>query len=136
MKIRLLFQCLILLFVWQLNAQDSEKSENSKAEKSSEEKKKDSKEKNYEDIVTEEAITDKGLFDVHKVDNKYYYEIPDSLFGREMLVVTRIAKTASGIGFGGGKQNTQVLRWEKRSKKVLLRVGFTPGRRCRFPSNT
>ena len=122
MKIRLLFQCLILLFVGQLNAQDSEKSENSKAEKSSEEKKTDSKEKKYEDIVTDEAITDKGLFDVHKVDNKYYYEIPDSLFGREMLVVTRIAKTASGIGFGGGKQNTQVLRWEKRSKKVLLRV--------------
>jgi len=122
MKIRLLFPCLILLFVGQLNAQDSEKSENNKAEKSSEEKKKDSKEKNYEDIVTDEAITDKGLFDVHQVDDKYYYEIPDSLFGREMLVVTRIAKTASGIGFGGGKQNTQVLRWEKRSKRVLLRV--------------
>ena len=62
------------------------------------------------------------MFDVHQVDDKYYYEIPDSLFGREMLVVTRIAKTASGIGFGGGKQNTQVLRWEKRSKRVLLRV--------------
>ena len=122
MKIRLLFPCLILLFVGQLNAQDSEKSENNKAEKSSEKKKKDSKEKNYEDIVTDEAITDKGLFDVHQVDDKYYYEIPDSLFGREMLVVTRIAKTASGIGFGGGKQNTQVLRWEKRSKRVLLRV--------------
>lgn len=122
MKIRLLFPCLILLFVGQLNAQDSEKSENNKAEKSSEKKKKDSKEKNYEDIVTDEAITDKGLFDVHQVDDKYYYEIPDSLFGREMLVVTRIAKTASGIGFGGGKQNTMVLRWEKRSKRVLLRV--------------
>ena len=122
MKIKLLFPCLILLFAGQLNAQDSEKSENSKAEKSSEEKNKDTKEKNYEDIVTDEAITDKGLFDVHQVDDKYYYEIPDSLFGREMLVVTRIAKTASGIGFGGGKQNTQVLRWEKRSKKVLLRV--------------
>ena len=122
MKIRLLFQCLILLFVGQLNAQDSEKSENSKAEKSSEEKNKDTKEKNYQDIVTDEAITDKGLFDVHQVDDKYYYEIPDSLFGREMLVVTRIAKTASGIGFGGGKQNTQVLRWDKRSKRVLLRV--------------
>ncbi len=122
MKIKLLFPCLILLFAWQLNAQDSEKSENSKAEKSSEEKNKDTKEKSYQDIVTDEAITDKGLFDVHQVDDKYYYEIPDSLFGREMLVVTRIAKTASGIGFGGGKQNTQVLRWEKRSKKVLLRV--------------
>ena len=104
MKIKLLFPCLILLFAGQLNAQDSEKSENSKAEKSSEEKNKDTKEKNYEDIVTDEAITDKGLFDLHQVDDKYYYEIPDSLFGREMLVVTRIAKTASGIGFGGGKQ--------------------------------
>ncbi len=122
MKIRLLLSFLTLLFVGQLNAQDSEKSEDNKTEESSEEKKKDSKEKKYEDIVTDDAITDKGLFHVHQVDDKYYYEIPDSLFGREMLVVTRIAKTASGIGFGGGKQNTQVLRWEKRSKKVLLRV--------------
>ncbi|MEC7659127.1 MAG: zinc-dependent metalloprotease, partial [Bacteroidota bacterium] len=122
MKIRLLLSFLTLLFVGQLNAQDSEKSEDNKTEESSKEKKKDSKEKKYEDIVTDDAITDKGLFDIHQVDDKYYYEIPDSLFGREMLVVTRIAKTASGIGFGGGKQNTQVLRWEKRSKKVLLRV--------------
>ena len=122
MKIRRLICFLTLLLVGQLNAQNSEKSENSKAEQSSAEKKKDSKEKSYDDIITDEAMTDKGLFDVHQVDDKYYYEIPDSLFGREMLVVTRIAKTASGIGFGGGKQNTQVLRWEKRSKRVLLRV--------------
>ena len=37
-------------------------------------------------------------------------------------MVTRIAKTATNIGFGGGKQNTQVLRWEKKDKQVLLRV--------------
>ncbi|HZW62895.1 MAG TPA: zinc-dependent metalloprotease, partial [Flavobacteriaceae bacterium] len=52
----------------------------------------------------------------------YFYEIPDSLFEREMLMVTRISKTASGVGFGGGKQNTQVLRWQKKDKKVLLRI--------------
>ena len=39
-----------------------------------------------------------------------------------MLMVTRIAKTASGLGFGGGKQNTQVLRWQKKDSKILLRV--------------
>ena len=78
--------------------------------------------KPYSKVITDKAITDKGLFNVHQIDEDYFYEIPDSLFGREMLVVTRIAKTASGIGFGGGKQNTQVLRWEKRPKKVLLRV--------------
>ena len=78
--------------------------------------------KSYEKVITKSAKTDEGLFKVHKVDEDYFYEIPDSLFNREMLMVTRIAQTASGIGFGGGKQNTQVLRWEKKDKKVLLRV--------------
>jgi len=69
----------------------------------------------YDKVITKKAKTDKGLFDV-------LYEIPDSLFNKEMLMVSRISKTASGIGFGGGKINTQVLRWEKKAKKVLLRV--------------
>jgi len=78
--------------------------------------------KPYKKIITKDAKTDEGLFTVHKLDDKYFYEIPDSLFGREMLMVTRIAKTANGLGFGGGKQNTSVLRWEVKDKKVLLRV--------------
>jgi len=76
----------------------------------------------YDKVITKEAKTDKGLFDVHEIDSKYFYEIPDSLFNKEMLMVSRISKTATGIGFGGGKINTQVLRWEKKDKKVLLRV--------------
>lgn len=76
----------------------------------------------YDKVITKEAKTDEGLFKVHKIDDSYFYEIPDSLFEREMLMVTRIAKTASGLGFGGGKQNEQVLRWQKKDKKVLLRV--------------
>ena len=76
----------------------------------------------YDKVVTKEAKTDAGLFKIHKIDDAYLCEIPDSLLGREMLMVTRIAKTASGLGFGGGKENTQVLRWEKKDKKILLRV--------------
>ena len=76
----------------------------------------------YAKVITKKAKTDEGLFKVHQIDEKYFYEIPDSLLEREMLMVTRIAKTASGIGFGGGKQNTQVLRWQKKGKKILLRV--------------
>ncbi|MWW26135.1 DUF5117 domain-containing protein [Algibacter wandonensis] len=76
----------------------------------------------YSKIVTKDAKTDIGLFKIHTIDDKYLYEIPDSLFDREMLMVTRIAKTASGLGFGGGKENTQVLRWQVKDKKVLLRV--------------
>ena len=102
-----------LLISISLNAQKTSAKEDSKKPK---------KEKTYKDIITKEAITDKGLFDIHKVKDKYYYEINDSLLGREMLMVTRIAKTASGLGFGGGKQNTQVLRWQKKDSKILLRV--------------
>tara|TARA_Y100000385_G_scaffold286330_1_gene348129 strand:+ start:7875 stop:10373 length:2499 start_codon:yes stop_codon:yes gene_type:complete len=76
----------------------------------------------YAKVITEDAKSDKGLFTVHKIDEQFFYEIQDSLFDKEMLMVTRISKTASGIGFGGGKQNTQVLRWQKKDKKVVLRV--------------
>ncbi len=90
------------------------------------EAKKPGKDKNaikpYSEVITKKAKSDEGLFTVHNIEDKYFYEIPDSLFNREMLMVTRIAKTATGIGFGGGKQNTQVLRWQKKNKKVLLRV--------------
>ena len=76
----------------------------------------------YADVITKEAQSDEGLFTVHKIDDSFFYEIPDILFEKEMLMVTRISKTASGLGFGGGKQNTQVLRWQKKDKKVVLRV--------------
>ncbi|WP_241695432.1 zinc-dependent metalloprotease [Winogradskyella litoriviva] len=78
--------------------------------------------KPYNKVITKDAKSDAGLFTVHTVDDKFYYEIPDSLFNREMLMVTRISKTAAGLGFGGGKQNEQVLRWEKKGKKIVLRV--------------
>ena len=74
------------------------------AAKKSEEKPKKGAIKPYDKVITKEAKSDAGLFTVHKIDDKFFYEIPDSLFESEMLMVTRIAKTASGIGFGGGKK--------------------------------
>ena len=77
--------------------------------------------KKYSEVITKKAESDEGLFDVHKVEDKYYYEIPDALLGREMLLLSRIAKTADNIGYGGEKLNTQIVRWEKKDKKILLR---------------
>jgi len=77
----------------------------------------------YAKVVTKDAKTDDGLFKIHYVDDKYLFEIPDSLLEREMLMVTRIAKnTSNNRSFGGQKANTKVLRWQKKGKQILLRV--------------
>ena len=77
----------------------------------------------YGKVVTSGAKTDEGLFKVHFIDDKYLFEIPDSLLEREMLMVTRIAKnTSNNQSFGGEETNTQVLRWQKNNKNILLRV--------------
>ena len=48
--------------------------------------------KPYKEVITSKAISDGGFFWVHKVEDKYYFEIPDSLFNRDILVVNRISK--------------------------------------------
>ncbi|WP_143959307.1 zinc-dependent metalloprotease [Litoribacter populi] len=69
--------------------------------------------KPYGEVITSKAKTKEGLFTVHDMDGKYFYEIADSLIGREMLIVTTIAKTAEGIGYGGERTNTQMVRWDR-----------------------
>ena len=87
----------------------------------------------YSKVVTKDAKTDEGLFKVHNIDGKYLYEIPDSLLGREMLVVSRIAKnTSNNRNFGGQKANTQVLRWQKKDKKGHLHINFPGIQRLRM----
>ena len=79
------------------------------------------KEKTYSDIITDKAVTDNGLFDVHKIDDKFYYEINDSLLGRDMLMVTRIVKMATELPLSRHKMSEQVLKWEKFDNNILLK---------------
>jgi hypothetical protein len=78
----------------------------------------------YKDVITDKAITKKGLFTVHKIDDKYYFEIADSVLGREVLAVTRFVKVPGGGGTYGGEQaNEQSLKFERGpSNNVFLRV--------------
>ncbi|TVR28838.1 MAG: DUF5117 domain-containing protein [Balneolaceae bacterium] len=82
--------------------------------------------KPFSEVIKDSFDKDEGLFNVYKDNNTYYYEIPDSVLGREMLMVSRIARTADGIAYGGMRNNNQVLRWERRENKILLRrVSFS-----------
>jgi hypothetical protein len=78
--------------------------------------------KPYKEVITAKAKTSKGLFTVHKVDDKYYFEIADSLMKRDFIAITRYSKTTSGAGFGGEILNQSVLYFEKGpDNKIFLR---------------
>lgn len=82
--------------------------------------------KPYKDVITAEAKSDPGVFTVHKVDEKYYFEIPAAALGREMLWDTEIAEissTGGGFGkpFGGMPVADRIVRWTRRNNKVYLR---------------
>ena len=79
--------------------------------------------KPYHEVITEKAISHPGLFTVHRVADKWYFEIPDSIFGRDILVSTRYIKTPAGGNYGGEQVNLQTVDWEKApGNTVLLRV--------------
>jgi ribosomal protein S18 acetylase RimI-like enzyme len=80
--------------------------------------------KAFKEVITDKAISQKGLFTVHKVDDKFYFEIADSMLNREFMAITRFSKVAGGGGTYGGELANQVtLSFEKGpSNNVFLRV--------------
>jgi len=77
--------------------------------------------KPYERVITREAISDPGVFLVHRIGEKLFYEIPRALLGREFLWVAQLARTTVGGGFGGQPVGNRVVKWERRGDRVLLR---------------
>jgi hypothetical protein len=80
--------------------------------------------KAFSEVITKKAVSQKGVFTVHFQDDKYFFEIPDSLLGRELLAVTRFAKVAGGARkYGGEEVNEQSLLFEKGpNQRIFMRV--------------
>ncbi|MGD8277890.1 MAG: DUF5117 domain-containing protein, partial [Gemmatimonadota bacterium] len=75
----------------------------------------------YGRVVTAEAETRAGLFKVHRIGPKLLFEIPRAQLGKDLLLVKEIAKTVEGSGYGGQAVGNQVMRFERRGDRVLLR---------------
>lgn len=98
----------------------SDESEETTEKKDSTDKKKP---KSFDDIITDKAISMSGMLTVHKVEDKFYFEIPDSLFGRDIMAITRVSKAPTGAGYGGEQANRQVFQFEKGpNKNVFIRI--------------
>jgi len=76
--------------------------------------------KPYKEVITDKAVSHKGLFTVHKIEDKWYFEIPDSILGRDILISTRYGKTASSGNYGGEQVNLQTINWIKGPSHTLF----------------
>jgi len=77
--------------------------------------------KPYDRVITKDSKSQPGIFTVHLVKDKYFYEIPASELGKDFLWVSQIARTTFGVGYGGQALGNRVVRWERRDKRVFLR---------------
>ena len=83
--------------------------------------------KPYNTVITKNAKTSIGLFTVHKIEEKYFFEIPDSILGRDILVVSRLAKAGADMrsansmtGYAGDLLNENEIRFEKGPNNKLF----------------
>lgn len=78
----------------------------------------------YAQVITARAHTEKGGITMHKVDDRYFFEVPDSLLSRDYLMVTRVSGAPSGSGgfqTAGSSLNERMVRWERVNDRVLLK---------------
>ncbi len=75
-------------------------------------------------ILTGNTIAKKGLFNIYKTGERYYFEIPDSLLGRELLLTNWLVKVPGGSPkFGGEEMGQKTILFDKGiGKKINLRV--------------
>lgn len=78
--------------------------------------------KKYDEVITKEAKTQPGLFKVHRIDEKVYWEIPADKLGRDLLWQAEIAELPASVGFPGTPAGTSVLKFTRRNNKLLLRT--------------
>jgi len=77
----------------------------------------------YEKVITKDAKTKAGIFKVHQVKDKFFYEIPKSEMGKEFLWVSQIQRTTNGVGYGGQALGSRVVRWELgENNRVFLKL--------------
>jgi len=78
--------------------------------------------KPYSQVITAGAVTDSGVFIVHRIGEKLFYEIPRPMLGRHFRLIVDRRGTMRGIGYAGEQIAARVVRWDRMGSRVLLRM--------------
>jgi len=74
----------------------------------------------YATVITPKAKTKTGVFGVHQVGSRLYFEIPAGQQGKDFLVTTVLAGTNEAIN-GSLYGPERVIRFERRENRILVR---------------
>ena len=127
-SLQILFCFFLLTSAESLAQKKDKKNKKTPPQATAEAKKPDAKKepKPYKKVIDSTAVTQKGLIDVHKVADKYLFEVSESLIGKEIMTITRYSKTPAGGGiFGGEEVNRQVVRFEKGMNNTMILRSIT-----------
>lgn len=89
--------------------------------------------KPYKEVIPTRAISQSGLFKVHKVDDRYYFEITNAFLDKDILLVNRISKAATDgrmqnafFGYAGDYIGENVIQFSKglNQKVYIKRVSY------------
>src|SRR5689334_3252548 len=84
----------------------------------------------YNRVITRDAKTRRGMFIVHRVNDKLYFEIPRKELGKDMLLVGRYSRAAATNprlpggqfgNYGGDQFGERTLRWDRSGNRIVLR---------------
>ena len=78
--------------------------------------------KPYNQVITPGAVTDSGVFILHRISEKLFYEIPKAMFGRQFLMVADQRGTIRGVRYAGEEISNRIVVWERMGNKVFLRI--------------
>lgn len=79
------------------------------------------KELPYDQLIKKPGSVREGIFTVRHIEDKWYFEIPDSIIGRYLLAVTRFTGVPQNFGkFSGEAVNQQTIYFEQRDAKNLV----------------
>ena len=83
--------------------------------------KKETKETDYQKIIKKGGTVTDGLFRVRHIEDKYYFEVPDSMLGRYILCVTRFTAVPQNFGqFAGEEITHSTIYFEKRDTSQIM----------------
>jgi hypothetical protein len=78
----------------------------------------------YAQVVTDRAKSDEGGITVHQIDDRYLFEVPDTLLNRDFLLVSRIAGVPANVGgfiSAGTSVGERLIRWERNGDRLSMR---------------